>query len=60
MAEVLTSKPPYKGRVTAKEVKAYLRSLISGYKIPRYVKVVPHYPLTASGKVQKYLLREAR
>ncbi|MDR3037930.1 MAG: AMP-binding protein [Candidatus Adiutrix sp.] len=44
--------------LTAKEVKAYLRPLISGYKIPRYVKVLPQYPLTASGKVQKFKLRE--
>ncbi len=44
--------------ITVKEVKAYLRPLISGYKIPRYVKVLPQYPLTASGKVQKYKLRE--
>ncbi len=44
--------------ITAKEVKAFLRPRISGYKIPRYVKVVPEFPLTASGKVQKYRLRE--
>jgi fatty-acyl-CoA synthase len=44
--------------ITAKEVKAYLRPLISGYKIPRYVKVLPQYPQTASGKIQKYKLRE--
>lgn len=44
--------------ITAKEVKAYLRPLISGYKIPRYVHVLPQFPLTASGKVQKFKLRE--
>ncbi|MDR0881748.1 MAG: AMP-binding protein [Candidatus Adiutrix sp.] len=44
--------------VNAKEVKAYLRHLISGYKIPRYVKTLPAFPLTASGKVQKFKLRE--
>ena len=41
-----------------KEVKAYLRGLISNYKIPRYVKVLESFPLTASGKVQKFRLRE--
>jgi fatty-acyl-CoA synthase len=46
------------GHISAKEVKAYLRPRISGYKIPRYVKVLPEFPMTASGKVQKYKLRE--
>ena len=41
-----------------KEVKAYLRPRISGYKIPRYVKVLTSFPMTASGKVQKFKLRE--
>ncbi|UQZ90901.1 AMP-binding protein [Deltaproteobacteria bacterium Smac51] len=44
--------------ISAKEVKAYLRPRISGYKIPRYVKVLPEFPMTASGKIQKYKLRE--
>ena len=43
--------------ITAKEVKAYLRPLISGYKIPRYVQTLPQYPMTASGKVRKFELR---
>ncbi len=49
---------PDSQNIGAKEVKAYLRPLISGYKIPRYVKVLPQFPLTASGKVQKFKLRE--
>jgi fatty-acyl-CoA synthase len=44
--------------LAVKEVKAYLRPLISGYKIPRYVKTVRQYPMTASGKIQKFRLRE--
>ncbi|MCL2029434.1 MAG: AMP-binding protein [Deltaproteobacteria bacterium] len=44
--------------LTAKDVKAYLRPLISGYKIPRHVKTLSHYPMTASGKIQKFKLRE--
>ena len=31
---------------------------IAHYKIPRYVKVVDGFPLTVTGKVQKYLMRE--
>jgi len=46
------------GDISVKEVKAYLRPLISGYKIPRYVKTLRQYPQTASGKIQKFKLRE--
>ena len=31
---------------------------ISRYKIPRYVFTVKEYPLTGSGKIQKFKLRE--
>jgi fatty-acyl-CoA synthase len=41
-----------------KEVRAYLRPRIAGYKIPRYVTMVDAFPLTASGKIQKFKLRE--
>ncbi|MDR2338882.1 MAG: AMP-binding protein [Deltaproteobacteria bacterium] len=41
-----------------KEVRAYLRPRIAGYKIPRYVKTIDVFPLTASGKIQKFKLRE--
>jgi fatty-acyl-CoA synthase len=41
-----------------KEIKAYLRPRIAGYKIPRYVKTLDVFPLTASGKIQKFKLRE--
>jgi fatty-acyl-CoA synthase len=29
------------------------------FKVPRYVRFVTEFPMTASGKVQKYKLREA-
>jgi fatty-acyl-CoA synthase len=44
--------------ITNKKVRAYLRPLIAGYKIPRFVSVVSQFPLTASGKIQKFKLRE--
>ena len=31
---------------------------LSYYKIPEYVFLIDEYPLTASGKVQKYVLRD--
>ena len=31
---------------------------IANYKIPKYVKFVESYPMTASGKIQKFKMRE--
>ncbi|KAM6297503.1 medium-chain acyl-CoA ligase ACSF2, mitochondrial [Aegotheles albertisi] len=43
---------------TEEEIKAFCKGKISHFKIPRYVVFVDQYPLTVSGKVQKYKLRE--
>jgi fatty-acyl-CoA synthase len=40
------------------EVLEFCRGRIAHFKIPRYVRIVDDFPLTASGKVQKYLIRE--
>lgn len=40
------------------DVRAFCRGKIAWYKIPRYVAVVSGFPLTASGKIQKFKLRE--
>ncbi len=40
------------------DIKDFCRGKISRYKIPKYVAFVDKYPLTASGKVQKFKLRE--
>jgi fatty-acyl-CoA synthase len=39
-------------------VDAYCRGKLAGFKIPRYLMLMDDYPMTSSGKVQKYLLRE--
>jgi fatty-acyl-CoA synthase len=40
------------------DVMDYCRGKISRYKIPKYVIFTDQYPMTASGKIQKYKLRE--
>ena len=40
------------------DVRAFCRGKIAWYKIPRYIAVVDGFPLTASGKIQKFKLRE--
>jgi fatty-acyl-CoA synthase len=40
------------------EVRAFCKGRIANYKIPKYVKFVGSFPMTASGKIQKFKLRE--
>jgi fatty-acyl-CoA synthase len=40
------------------EVKEYVRSHMARYKTPKYVQFINEFPMTASGKIQKYRLRE--
>ncbi len=44
--------------LTPEDVREYCRGEIAHYKIPAYVDFVEDYPMTASGKIQKYKLRE--
>jgi fatty-acyl-CoA synthase len=44
--------------LTQEEVQEFCRGKVSRYKIPRHVIFVDDYPKTASGKIQKYKLRE--
>jgi fatty-acyl-CoA synthase len=44
--------------VTPEDIQDFARAKIAPYKVPQYVWMVNEYPLTASGKVQKYILRE--
>ncbi|TFH33656.1 MAG: AMP-binding protein [Dehalococcoidia bacterium] len=43
---------------TEDEIRAYCKGKIAHYKIPRYVKFVTEYPMTVTGKIQKYKMRE--
>jgi len=40
--------------LTAEEVAAFARGRIANFKVPRYVEIVDAFPLTGSGKVQKF------
>jgi fatty-acyl-CoA synthase len=45
-------------KISEEDVKDFCRGQISRFKIPKYVFFVDSYPLTSSGKIQKYVLRE--
>ena len=42
----------------ADEIRAFCQGQIAHYKIPRHVRFVESFPMTVTGKIQKYLLRE--
>lgn len=44
--------------ILPEDVRDFCRGKISRFKIPKHVAVIDAFPMTASGKVQKYKLRE--
>lgn len=40
------------------EIVAFCKGEIAHYKIPRYLKVVDEFPMTVTGKVQKFVMRD--
>jgi len=40
------------------EIRDFCRGKIAHYKIPRYVKFVDGFPMTVTGKIQKFLMRQ--
>jgi fatty-acyl-CoA synthase len=40
------------------EIRAFCRGEIAHFKIPRYVRFVDEFPMTVTGKVQKFIIRE--
>ena len=45
-------------QATEEEIRAFCRDQIAHYKIPRYIRFVPEMPMTITGKVQKFVMRE--
>ncbi len=44
--------------LTEAEVKAFCQGQIARYKVPRYVKFVDSFPMTVTGKIQKFVMRK--
>jgi fatty-acyl-CoA synthase len=44
--------------LNAEEVKEYCKGRIAHFKIPRYVKFVDSFPMTVTGKIQKFKMRQ--
>ncbi|WP_024303422.1 AMP-binding protein [Pseudogulbenkiania sp. MAI-1] len=43
---------------TADEIRAFCQGQIAHYKIPRYIEFVDSFPMTITGKIQKFLMRQ--
>ena len=43
---------------TEEEIRGFCRERITHFKIPRHVRFVEAFPMTVTGKVQKFIMRE--
>ena len=43
---------------TGEDVKEFCRASIAHYKVPRYIKFTDSFPMTITGKIQKFKMRE--
>ena len=44
--------------LTAEEVRDFCRDQIAHYKVPRHIRFVDEFPMTVTGKMQKFIMRE--
>ena len=44
--------------LTAEDVRDFCRDQIAHYKVPRHIRFVEDFPMTVTGKVQKFIMRE--
>jgi fatty-acyl-CoA synthase len=52
-------KPRAGASPSGEQLAEYCRGKIATYKIPRYWKLVDGFPMTVTGKIQKFRMREA-
>lgn len=45
-------------QATPEDIQGFCRDQIAHYKIPRYIKFVTAFPMTVTGKIQKFVMRE--
>jgi fatty-acyl-CoA synthase len=60
MGEVAMAFVKLKGGQTAteEEIIKFAREKMANFKAPKYVKFVNDFPMTATGKIQKFVLRD--
>jgi fatty-acyl-CoA synthase len=44
--------------LSADDIKAFCKDQITHFKIPRHIRFVSEYPMTVTGKIQKFVMRD--
>jgi fatty-acyl-CoA synthase len=58
--EIMACIIPREGmEITADEVKEFVKAHMARHKTPKYISFMKEFPMTASGKIQKFKMREA-
>ena len=47
-----------RGRAPAEDIRDFCQGQIAHYKIPRYLRFVDSFPMTVTGKIQKFQIRQ--
>ncbi len=58
LGEVVAAWIRLKEAVEEEEIREFCRGRIAHYKVPHYIRFVDEFPMTVTGKVQKYRMRE--
>ena len=45
--------------VTEEDIRGYCSGQITHFKIPKYIKLVNEFPMTVTGKMQKFVMRDS-
>jgi len=51
-------KPKEHQTLTAEELRAFAKEKIAYFKVPKYFKIVESFPMTVTGKIQKFIMKE--
>jgi fatty-acyl-CoA synthase len=51
--------PRHGQQLAEQEIRDFCKGQIAHYKVPRHVRIVSEFPLTATGKAQKFEMRKA-
>ena len=43
---------------TEDDIRAFCKGQIAHYKVPRYIRFVTEFPMTVTGKIQKFRIRD--
>jgi len=45
-------------QLSLEELQRFCKGQIADYKIPRFLKIVDAFPMTVTGKIQKFVMRD--